>query len=200
SGRGRGRVRWRSVAGDWDRVEELHMKVAVVSNSSHHAVISRFGRPCPESYSRRHVQLVAEGLASAGHDVSCVEGDVGLLAELARLMPPCPESGGPTGLVFNMAYGIQGECRYTHVPAMLELGGIPYTGSCPLGHALALDKIVAKVQMQAAGVPTPAFKVLDHPDGDATGLRYPLIVKPRHESTSYGLQMVEDRRQLGDAV
>jgi oligopeptide transport system permease protein len=42
-------------------------------------------------------------------------------------------------LVFNMSYGIQGDCRYTHVPAMLEMAGLPYTGSSPLGHTLALD-------------------------------------------------------------
>jgi D-alanine-D-alanine ligase len=176
------------------------MKIVVVSNSNHSAVINRFGQPCPESYARRHVRLVVDALAGSGHEVTAAEGDKDLLVVLEQVIPPFAESGRPSGLVFNMAYGIQGECRYTHVPAMLELAGVPYTGSCPLGHALALDKVVAKVQMQAAGVPTPAFKVLDRPDGDVTGLRYPLIVKPRHESTSYGLQLVEDRRQLGDAV
>ena len=119
---------------------------------------------------------------------------------LERILGPGSESCHPSGLVFNMAYGIQGECRYTHVPAMLEMAGVPYTGSCPLGHALALDKVIAKIQMQAAGVPTPAFRVLHRPDDDVSGLCYPLVVKPRHESTSYGLRLVEDRCQLGDAV
>ena len=163
-------------------------------------VINRFGKPCPESYARRHIGLVVDALAGSGHEVTEAEGDKNLLAELEQMLAPCTESGRPSGLVFNMAYGIQGECRYTHVPAMLEMAGVPYTGSCPLGHALALDKVIAKIQMQAAGVPTPAFKVLDRPDDDVSGLRYPLVVKPRHESTSYGLQLVDDRCQLGDAV
>ena len=117
-----------------------------------------------------------------------------------QILGPGSESCHPSGLVFNMAYGIQGECRYTHVPAMLEMAGVPYTGSCPLGHALALDKVIAKIQMQAAGIPTPAFKVMGRPDDDVSGLRFPLVVKPRHESTSYGLQLVDDQCQLGDAV
>src|SRR5262249_27652773 len=176
------------------------MRLVVVSNNNHSGVIHRFGQPCPERYARRHIQLVVDALAGSGHEVTEAEGDKSLLAELEQILAPCMGSAHPPGLVFNMAYGIQGECRYTHVPGMLEMAGVPYTGSCPLGHALALDKVVAKVQMRAAGIPTPAFRVMSRPDDDASGLRYPLIVKPRHESTSYGLQLVKDCRQLGDAV
>jgi len=114
-------------------------------------------------------------------------------------MPPDAD-GGPTGMVFNMAYGIQGQSRYTHVPAMLELAGVPYTGAAPLGHAVALDKVVTKIQMQHAGVPTPNYKVMTAGSMDDSGLRFPLVVKPRHESTSYGLRLVEDRGQLHEAV
>jgi D-alanine-D-alanine ligase len=121
-----------------------------------------------------------------------------------------------------MAYGIQGDARYTHLPAMLELAGYPYTGSTPLGHALALDKVITKVLMIDAGVPTPSYKVLEPKPHSATdvaevarlreanqnshefcydeGLRYPLVVKPRHESTSYGLSLVHDRAGLDAAV
>jgi len=61
------------------------------------------------------------------------------------------------GLVFNMAYGIQGESRYTHLPAMFEMLGIPYVGSGPDGHSLALDKVITKIIMQKHGIPTPNF-------------------------------------------
>ena len=73
---------------------------------------------------------------------------------------PLYADGHPTGMVFNMAYGIQGECRYTHVPAMLEMAGVPYTGSRPLGHALALDKVITKNLLRDAGIPTPNFCVM----------------------------------------
>ncbi len=176
------------------------MKVAVVHNTDKSGIINRFGQPCPENYSPRHIELVISSLRAAGHTVASLEGSKTLLAELEKFMPPCPATGRPTGLVFNMAYGIQGECRYTHVPAMLEAVGVPYTGSSPLGHALALDKVVTKILIAAAGVPTPAFKVMNRPGQSDAGLTYPLVVKPKHESTSYGLQLVHHREELDAAV
>jgi D-alanine-D-alanine ligase len=177
------------------------MKVAVVRNNvKKDGVINRFGQVCPEKYGQRTVQLVIDALRSAGHTVEVLRADKTLLAELERFMPPDPATGRPTGMVFNMAYGIQGQCRYTHAPAMLEMAGVPYTGSSPLGHALALDKVITKILMLHAGVPTPAFKVMHRPGEDAGPLRFPLIVKPRHESTSFGLHLVRNPEELSAAV
>jgi len=177
------------------------MKVALVRNQvKTDGVINRFGQVCPEAYGKRTVQMVIDGLRSAGHTVEVFRADKTLLAELERYMPPDAAAGRPTGMVFNMAYGIQGECRYTHAPAMLEMAGVPYTGSSPLGHALALDKVVTKILMRDAGVPTPAFQVMRRPETIAEGLHFPLIVKPRHESTSFGLRLVRRPEELADAV
>lgn len=175
------------------------MKVAVVHNSLSNGVINHFGQPCPEKYGKRTISLVVEALEKVGHEVALYEGDKHLLAALEEFMPPDAQ-GRPSGMVFNLAYGIQGECRYTHIPAMLELAGIPYTGSTPLGHALALDKVVTKDLIQAAGVSTPAYRVLSRPSDPAPGLRFPVIVKPRHESTSFGLEFVTEPRDLPEAV
>jgi D-alanine-D-alanine ligase len=201
------------------------MKIAVVHNGNHTGIIARFGRPCPERYSLRHVNLVADSLRGVGHTVEVLEADTRLFDQLrafATTDGPLfahianDRAGGdlgatasnhlPTAMVFNMAYGIQGDARYTHLPGMLELAGIPYTGSSPLGHALALDKVITKILMLDAGVPTPAYRVLGdtpHPLAATSGvedLRYPLIVKPRHESTSYGLRLVHDEAELDAAV
>jgi len=177
------------------------MKVALVRNKAKKdGVINRFGQPCPEAYGEQAVQMVIDGLRCGGHTVEVVRADKTLLAELERYMPADPAIGRPTGMVFNMAYGIQGECRYTHVPAMLEMAGVPYTGSSPLGHALALDKVITKILMLHAGVPTPAFRVMRHPEENVAGLPFPLIVKPKHESTSFGLHLVRSPEDLADAV
>ena len=176
------------------------MNVAVVRNRSRDGVIARHGKPSPETYGRKSVQRVLDALRAGGHRVACLEADMTMLAELETLLPPDPLDGGPTGIVLNMGYGIQGECRYTHVPAMLEMAGIPYTGATPLGHAVSLDKVVAKVLMRDAGVPTPAFTVMSGPGEPLGDLRLPLVVKPRHESTSYGLQLVRTRPALDAAV
>jgi len=175
------------------------MNVAVVRNRDIEGVINRFGQPCPEKYGEQTVQRVVDALSEDGHAVALLEADKNLLSELEEFMPPDAE-GLPTGMVFNMAYGIQGQCRYTHVPAMLEMAGVPYTGSSPLGHALALDKVITKTLIQKVGVPTPNFRVMSKPEESVEGLRFPLVVKPRHESTSYGLHLVNNLDELGAAV
>lgn len=176
------------------------MKVALVRNRSRDGVINRFGQVCPELYGKRSVQMTIDALRAGGHTVAVLEGDKNLLANLEAFMRPDAQTGQPSGMVFNMAYGIQGESRYTHVPAMLEMAGVPYTGAGPLGHAVSLDKVITKILMRDAGVPTPNFKMMNRAAMDDTGLTYPLIVKPRHESTSYGLHLVRDRKELQEAV
>jgi KamA family protein/D-alanine--D-alanine ligase len=176
------------------------MKVAVVRNRDNNSIVSRFGQPCPEVYGEATVQKVIDAVRASGHTVAFFEGDKQLIANLEQFMPPDPQTGQPGGMVFNMSYGIQGDCRYSHVPAMLEMAGIPYTGSSPLGHALGLDKVVTKILMRDAGVPTPNYCVMSRPGRQVDGLRLPLIVKPRHESTSYGLHFVRDQQELEKAV
>lgn len=179
---------------------ETKMKIAVVRNRKNEGVLARFGSPTKETYGRSSVQSVMDSLRSEGHEVKVLEGDMTLLAELAKFMPADPVTAQPTGLVFNMSYGVQGEGRYLHVPGMLEMAGVPYTGSTPRAHGICLDKITTKLAIQAAGVPTPRFcSMWTMDDFDAT-LQFPLIVKPRHESTSLGLALVHDVAELAKAV
>lgn len=175
------------------------MKVAVVHNRDMSGVVNRFGQLCPEKYGEKAIVAVVGALQRAGHDVLLCEGDKGMLRVLEIFMPPDAQ-GRPTGMVFNMAYGIQGNCRYTHVPAMLEMAGVPYTGSSPLGHALALDKVITKDLLRQAGIPTPNYCIMKSGTDRADGVRFPVIVKPRHESTSFGLQLVTEPADLSDAV
>ncbi|ESZ03174.1 hypothetical protein X735_33215 [Mesorhizobium sp. L2C085B000] len=174
------------------------MRIAVVRNHDHSGVINRFGQPSPEE-SDDEFKSVAAALQERGHEILLCEGDKGLLATLGRFMPPDSQAR-PSGVVFNMANGIQGECRYTHVPAMLEMAGVPYTGSSPLGHGLALDKVVAKRLIRDGGVPTPNFRVMRRGTESIGGLRFPVVVKPRQETMSFGLQLVHEPARLRQAV
>jgi KamA family protein/D-alanine--D-alanine ligase len=176
------------------------MRVAVVRNYRNKGVINRFGRPCPEVYGKKSVQRVVDALRAGNHTVAEFEGDKYLLSNLEKFMPSDPQTREPSGIVFNMCYGIQGECRYTHLPAELEMAGVPYTGSSPLGHTLSLDKVITKTLLRQAGIPTPNWAALRQLDQSLDGLRFPLIVKPRHESTSYGLHLARDHEQLEEAV
>jgi D-alanine-D-alanine ligase len=187
------------------------MKVALLRNHDRSGVLHKFGQPSPERCSKRTVGNVGDALRAGGHDVDVFEADALLLNRLREWLPATPvpagDHAGPDALrpdevpaiAFNLAYGIQGECRYTQLPAMLELAGIPYTGSGPRGHTLALDKVVTKTLAAAAGVSTPAHRVATSP-ADLTGLRYPLVVKPQHESTSYGLELVHGADRAAAAI
>lgn len=178
------------------------MRVAVVWNHDRTGVINRFGQPRPEEpeeLGRETFDDVVAALQEGGHETLLCEGDKGLLATLERFMPPDPQAR-PSGMVFNMAYGIQGECSCAHVPAMLEMAGVPYTGPTPLGHGLADDKVITKRLLRDSGVPTPNFRVMRRGTESTDDLRFPVIVKPRHEDNSFGLQLVHEPAQLGEAV
>ncbi|MER8377093.1 ATP-grasp domain-containing protein [Mesorhizobium sp. M1406] len=175
------------------------MRVGIVCNHDYTGVINRFGQSRPEVEDLKAVESVVAALQEGGHETLLCEGDKGLLARLERFMPTDPQAR-PSGIVLNMAYGIQGECRLTHVPAMLEMAGIPYTGSSPIGHGLALDKVITKKLIRDCGVPTPNFRTM-HNGTESTGdLLFPLIVKPRHEYNSFGVQLVHNPAQLRQAV
>ena len=72
------------------------------------------------------------------------------------------------------------------VPLVLELLGIPFTGSPPEVLSFALRKDRVKQRLEAAGISTPGGRVMTHPD-DPCDLAFPLIVKPVREDGSVGI-------------
>ncbi|CAM3948470.1 M20/M25/M40 family metallo-hydrolase [Alkalicoccus chagannorensis] len=176
------------------------MKIAVVYNRESQAVINLFGVQNKEKYGLETIRRIRDGLRRGGHEVKTFEGDKNLIQNLEDFMPSVI-SGERPGLVFNLSYGIQGRGRYMHVPGMLEMLGIPYVGSGPETHALALDKVVTKMILLQQGLPTPKFAVMDTPDSSISeDLTYPLIVKPKDEAVSFGLRIVEDEQELREGV
>ncbi len=175
------------------------MKVAVVYNRDKKGIINVFGIQNREWYPEETIQKVASALEKGGHTVELIVADRFLLTKLNKFLPKLSKRRA-NGIVLNLALGIQGKCRYTHVPAILEVGGIPYTGSSPLGHILALDKVVAKQIFMTSGIPTPSYRVFTHSDQRAPELNFPLIVKPRGEAASFGVKIVRDEAALQDAV
>lgn len=95
----------------------------------------------------------------------------------------------PPDLVFNIAEGFGTRSREAHVPAVLEMLGIPFTHSDPLTLATCLDKAVAKRLVASHGIPTPAFAVVrSAADLDSIRLPRPLIAKPLFEGSSMGIR------------
>ena len=88
---------------------------------------------------------------------------------------------------------------------MLELLGIPYTGSGVLASALAMDKLKAKELFRLHNVPTPPYYVATR--GDLVDLEeihgsfgFPVIVKPRAEGSSVGVSKATNVAELHRAV
>lgn len=175
------------------------MKVAIIYNKDMTGVINTFGMQNKEVYNPRTVKKVAHALEKGGHNVEVFDGNMNVIKNIQNFLPRVLE-GEKLGMVFNMAYGIQGESRYTHIPSLLEMLGIPYVGSSPSGHALALDKVITKVVMQKAGIPTPDFWVFSTSDEEMGDVVYPVIVKPKMESVSFGLRVVHNEADLREAV
>lgn len=178
------------------------MKVAVIYNKQEikdSDVINVFGMPTKERYKPQTIEMVASALETGGHNVRLIEGNMHVIDELQNFMPRVVRGERP-GMVFNMAYGIQGQYRYTHIPAMLEMLGIPYVGSGPAVQAIALDKVMSKIVFLRHSLPTPNFWVFSTPNDSLSGVKYPVIVKPKMEAVSLGLRIVDNDKDLRDAI
>jgi D-alanine-D-alanine ligase len=178
------------------------MKVAIVYSTpdpGESDVINVFGLQTKERYDPKMVALVASALEQGGHEVRAIRGNMSIIDELRAFMPRVARGEGQ-GMVFNMAYGVQGRSRYTHVPALLEMLGLPYVGSGPCAHAVALNKVLSKVVLLHHNLPTPEFWVVVDPGQPLDGIRYPAIAKPEMEAASFGVQLVEDEAELRQAV
>jgi D-alanine-D-alanine ligase len=124
------------------------------------------------------VAAVARALEENGYRVRLLGGGRTFVQELMER---------PPALVFNMAEGYGTRSREAHVPAVCELLGVPYTHSDPLTLAVTLDKAVCKQLVEAAGIATPRWCVVENADEDVA-LEYPVIAKPLAEGSSIGLR------------
>jgi len=113
------------------------------------------------------------------HSVTLIEADEEAYQKFLQTQPD---------IVFNIAEGLRGPSREAQIPAMLEMLGIPYTGSDPLTLGICLDKSRAKEILSQYGIPTPPFAVIESQrDLDNLTIALPCIVKPLHEGSSKGV-------------
>jgi D-alanine-D-alanine ligase len=141
--------------------------------------------------SEETIQAISEALASKGHRVTFLEGNLTLVDSLAKLKPD---------ICFNICEGYFGDGREAHVPSILEMMRIPYTGSRVLTLALSLDKPMTKRVLTYHSLPTPPFQVFERiTEPLGPDLKFPLFVKPSREGTGMGISaesIVHDEDQL----
>jgi D-alanine-D-alanine ligase len=150
--------------------------------------------------SLRSGKRVTEALRDRGHEVV----DLDLDADLVRAL-----TEGTIDVVFLALHGKAGEDG--SIQRLLDLLGVPYTGSRATASALAWDKGVSKGIFRRHGITTPDWQVLsadavrEYGAGKALeriadGLRFPLMVKPVQGGASLGVRRVDHRNGLAPAV
>jgi len=178
---------------------DLHlMHVAILHNRDHSVLEDDPGREAREDVVRVAGAMV-EALSSTKHSIELISVD----RDLAELHQAFAQR--PPDVVVNLCESLAADSRGEMVvPAMLDLLGVPYTGSSALSLGLALHKNKAKEILRARGVQTPAFCVVERvEDLVNVDLPFPLIVKPSREDASIGIEfdsVVKDRAGLGRAV
>jgi D-alanine-D-alanine ligase len=170
-----------------------------VRNRSATSVIGRLGVAASPVSRTQSSQVIIDALRGQGFTVQAFESDMSLLHGLHGFLPTDPVTGAPGGIVLNLAAGFQGQGRSCHLPAMLEMAGVAYTGPDPIVHARLLDRYALMTLLRKAGVPTPRFRLLAHASDDIDDLRFPLLARPRYEPDA-GRIVVEDREALVKAV
>lgn len=139
---------------------------------------------------------VKSALKRNGHEVWSVDYDKDGICSLID---------NPPDVAFIALHGKYGEDGC--VQGLLELLGIPYTGSGVLASALAMDKIKAKEVFTYNGIPTPGWVVVTQTEiqtqafGDlesvvAADIGFPCVVKPSKQGSTVGLQIVHSREDL----
>src|SRR5439155_14454090 len=105
------------------------------------------GRSPEREVSLRSGHRVAGALAARGHDARLIDpADLPLIEALEE---------GRFDVCFIALHGRDGEDGT--VQRLLELMGVPYTGTGPFACQVAFDKVLAKEALRAAGVRTPAW-------------------------------------------
>ncbi len=149
----------------------------------------RGGKSAEREVSLKSGAQVAKALRAQGHDVAEVDLDADTWDVLRDGRFEC---------VFNALHGRLGEDGT--VQGMLELLGLPYTGSGVLASALCMDKSRAGRMLGAIGLHVPEFEELEIKEGVApevverlvSRFGLPLVVKPVREGSTIGLTIARD--------
>jgi D-alanine-D-alanine ligase len=135
-------------------------------------------------------EAVCEALRSRGYDPVkvFVDRDIDLLLRHMNV-----------DLVFNALHGRYGEDGC--IQGLLEILGIPYTGSSVLASSLSMHKVKAKEIFRLHNLPTPPYYVLDRKrfvnlEEVHAAFGFPVVVKPAGECSSVGVSLAQDLEQL----
>jgi D-alanine-D-alanine ligase len=155
---------------------------------------------------------VLMGGLSAEREISLQSGEAVVEALRKRGYQPVPMvadrdvdlalRGVEVDAIFNALHGRYGEDGC--IQGLLELRGIPYTGSGLLASALSMNKVKAKELFRHHNLPTPPYYLVNRSEADRLAeihgsFGFPVVVKPAGEGSSLGVSVAADLDQLAAA-
>jgi D-alanine-D-alanine ligase len=148
------------------------------------------GTSAEREVSLRSGNSVFKALKGLGYDVRAIDVGPDVCSALVR------EGIEVAFLALHGGHGEDGSMQ-----GLLEVMGIPYTGSGVLGSALAMDKLASKKIFSFHGILVPRFEVLNGTRASSRGsVSLPLVVKPAREGSSIGVSIVRDEAEFGEAL
>ena len=158
------------------------------------------GRSLERQVSLRSGARVEDALARLGHEVIAVDVGPDLVSRLAAARPD---------VAFIALHGRDGEDGT--VQELLEVLGIPYTGSGVSACIRAADKVLAKHAMRDNGIPTPDFHAFNETALGALGaaqalplieerLDFPIVVKPARQGSALGIKFARTAADVPTAL
>ena len=138
----------------------------------------------PANLVREEVSAIEESLREGGFNPFVLSVDnfsKDLIQIISEISPK---------FIFNLCEEINGKCELEMcVAGLLDLMGIPYTGSAPFALGLALNKFHVKQILRSAGIPTARGYVRypGHRAAIPRGMHFPMFVKPSREDASLGI-------------
>ncbi len=155
------------------------------------------GTSSEREVSLRSGQNVYEALARTGDKYNPIRGELDRKEDLLDIVKD-------KDLVFNCLHGGIGEDGT--VQSLLEMINVPYTGTGPLGSAVAINKLHSKKGFNRASVNTPDYLEMDYGSVEdivstvSDELGFPVVVKPVDEGSSRGVKIVDDEPELRETL
>ena len=165
-----------------DRVPPAHVRRILVITGDH-------GTPDPTKAGGGYGEVDFDLHARMRTALETLSGyEFEFLSDHGRLLPRLRHN--PPEFVLNFCdTGLANDpSRELHVPALLEVFGIPYSGAGPAGMVLAYDKSVVRLVAEAEGIPVPR-EIYLHPDQDIpeSPAAFPALLKPSRGDGSVGI-------------
>jgi len=130
------------------------------------------------------VEAIEEALEDLGH----IPIRIPFTRDVSGFIQRIKEAG--VEVVVNISESLEEDPHFVgHSAALLELLGIPFSGSPAVALMLTTDKLTTKQLLKAQGIRTPPDLMYDGRNSvDFHGLKYPVILKPRFQDASIGIE------------